>query len=257
MGLDYFLGLMTRTLVVAAVASAAIGLLRLKSAAARHAVWTVVMAGMLVVSLVAISAIPFSAYMADMRLMVAFGRTRALLWATPLAAAGRPQNPVPPCIGLIPGSENAPEKRWPASHWVRLIASLPGHRFILFGTAGDQPIAAAIASAAIAAGIPPGAIENLAGRTDLPALAARLGECRPVVSNDSGGMHLANAVGAPVIGLFGPTNPVRTAPVFSAPSLILQPPGCPPTGGAALAGLSPEPVTASVLQFAGEGPAVP
>jgi O-antigen/teichoic acid export membrane protein len=42
---------------------------------------------LLVVSLVAISAIPFSAYMADMRLMVAFGRTRALLWATPLAAA--------------------------------------------------------------------------------------------------------------------------------------------------------------------------
>jgi O-antigen/teichoic acid export membrane protein len=42
---------------------------------------------LLVVSLVAISAIPFCAYMADMRLMVAFGRTRALLWATPLAAA--------------------------------------------------------------------------------------------------------------------------------------------------------------------------
>jgi O-antigen/teichoic acid export membrane protein len=42
---------------------------------------------LLVVSLVAISAIPFCAYMADMRLMVAFGRTRALLWATPVAAA--------------------------------------------------------------------------------------------------------------------------------------------------------------------------
>ena len=42
---------------------------------------------LLVVSLVAISAIPFSAYMSDMRLMVAFGKTRPLLWATPLAAA--------------------------------------------------------------------------------------------------------------------------------------------------------------------------
>jgi heptosyltransferase-2 len=176
---------------------------------------------------------------------------------TPLAAAGRPEDSGPPCIGLIPGSENAPEKRWPASHWVRLIASLPGHRFALFGTAGDQPIASAIAAAAIAEGTPPGAIDNLAGRTDLPVLAARLSGCRLVVSNDSGGMHLANAVGAPVIGLFGPTNPVRTAPVFSAPCLVLQPPGCPSTGGAALAGLSPESVTASVRHFAGEGPGLP
>jgi ADP-heptose:LPS heptosyltransferase/lauroyl/myristoyl acyltransferase len=171
---------------------------------------------------------------------------------TPLPFAGRPVDPGLPKIGLISGSENEPEKRWPVSHWLRLIASLPGHRFVLFGTAGDQPIAAAIE-----AGAPPGAIENLAGRTDLPTLAARLGGCRLVVSNDCGGMHLANAVGTPVIGLFGPTNPVRTAPVFSAPWAILQPPGCPPTGGAALAGLQPESVAASVRSLAREKPGAP
>jgi hypothetical protein len=48
-------------------------------------------------------------------------------------------------------------------------------------------------------------------------------------------MHLANALGVPVIGLFGPTNPIRTGPVFAAPYRILQPPGCPPTGGGSLA----------------------
>jgi len=163
----------------------------------------------------------------------------------PLPRVGGPEYSGLPCIGLIPGSENAPEKRWPVSHWLGLAASIPDHRFVIFGTAADQPIASAIA-----AGVPPDRIENLAGRTDLPALAERLRACRLVVSNDSGGMHLANAVGTPVIGLFGPTNPLRTAPVFSAPWTILQPPGCPPTGGAALADLQPDSVAASVRTLA-------
>jgi lipopolysaccharide heptosyltransferase II len=175
---------------------------------------------------------------------------------TPLAREEIPEDAGLPCIGLLPGSENAPEKRWPVSHWLRLIASLPGHRFVLFGTAGDRPVAGAIASGAISAGTPRDAIEDLAGRTDLPALAGRLGACRLVVSNDSGGMHLANAVGTPVLALFGPTNPVRTAPVFSAPCRILQPPGCPPTGGAALADLQPESVASSVRILARERPGV-
>jgi ADP-heptose:LPS heptosyltransferase len=59
-------------------------------------------------------------------------------------------------------------------------------------------------------------------------------------------MHLANALGVPVIGLFGPTNPLRTGPVFSAPYRILQPPGCAPTGGGSLAALDPGAVAAAV-----------
>jgi ADP-heptose:LPS heptosyltransferase len=53
-------------------------------------------------------------------------------------------------------------------------------------------------------------------------------------------MHLANALGIPVLGLYGPTNPVRTGPVFAAPFKVLQPPGCPPTGGGRLADLAAE-----------------
>jgi ADP-heptose:LPS heptosyltransferase len=59
-------------------------------------------------------------------------------------------------------------------------------------------------------------------------------------------MHLANALGVPLIALFGPTNPVRTGPVFSAPCVILQPPGCPPTGGSPLSGLQPAQVADAV-----------
>ena len=137
-------------------------------------------------------------------------------------------------IGLIPGSENNPEKRWPAAHWRALIEAFPTERFVLFGTANDAPITSAIAT-----GFDPARVENLAGKTDLPAYADRLRACRLLVTNDTGGMHLANALGVPLIALFGPTNPVRTGPVFAAPTRLLQPPGCPPTGGSPLADLAP------------------
>ena len=152
-----------------------------------------------------------------------------------------PASRLSPCrTGLIVGSENSPEKRWPVEHWRSLIAALPGQRFVIFGTGGDALIAAAVADGFGAR------IENLAGRTDLAAFAEKLTACDLLVTNDTGGMHLANALGVPLIALFGPTNPVRTGPVFATPFQILQPPGCPPTGGASLAKLTPESVVAAI-----------
>ena len=146
-----------------------------------------------------------------------------------------------PQIALIAGSENNPEKRWPVAHWRALIAAFPTAHFVLFGTANDLPI-----TSAIAAGFDPVRLENLAGRTTLPDYAARLRACRLLVTNDTGGMHLANALGVPLIALFGPTNPVRTSPIFLSSVKILQPPGCAATGGGALSDLSPETVCAAV-----------
>ena len=143
-------------------------------------------------------------------------------------------------IGLICGSENSPEKRWPVEHWRALITALPDERFALLGTANDRAI-----TDAVAAGFGD-RVENLAGKTGLLEFAAKLRECRLLVANDTGGMHLANALGVPLIALFGPTNPVRTSPIFLSPVSILQPPGCAATGGGALSDLSPETVCAAV-----------
>jgi ADP-heptose:LPS heptosyltransferase/lauroyl/myristoyl acyltransferase len=144
-------------------------------------------------------------------------------------------------IGIIAGSENDPSKRWPVAHWRRLVEAFPAERFILFGTPGDAPVASRVAD-----GFAPAHVSNLAGGTSLAGFADALRGCRLVVANDTGGMHLANALGVPLIGLFGPTNPVRTGPVFASPYRILQPPGCPPTGGGSLGDLPPEAVIAAV-----------
>ncbi len=161
---------------------------------------------------------------------------------SPLAAPAEHRAGGP--IGLIPGSENNPAKRWPVAHWRTLVEALPEARFVIFGTAHDAPIAQAIA-----AGFAPGRVEDRAGRTDLAAFSAGLRACRLLVTNDTGGMHLANALGVPLIALFGPTNPVRTGPVFAAPAEILQPPGCAATGGGALSDLRPEMVVAAVQKI--------
>ncbi len=158
---------------------------------------------------------------------------------------GLPRTKRLPVLGLIAGSENNPEKRWPVDHWRELIAALPPTlTVILFGTANDIPI-----TTAVAAGFG-NRVENLAGRTDLESYCQRLATCRLLVTNDTGGMHLANALGVPLIAVFGPTNPVRTRPVFNAPVTILQPSGCSPTGGGNLADLPAAPVIAAVREQA-------
>ncbi len=144
-------------------------------------------------------------------------------------------------VGLICGSENMPAKRWPVAHWRALVEALPEHTFVLFGTARDTAI-----TREIAAGFAPDRVRDLAGQTDLVGFARELRGCRLLVTNDTGGMHLANALGVPLIGLFGPTNPIRTGPVFDAPVRILQAPGSSPTGGGSLTGLSPETVVAAL-----------
>jgi ADP-heptose:LPS heptosyltransferase/lauroyl/myristoyl acyltransferase len=168
---------------------------------------------------------------------------------SPLRVSTDDARPSTALIGLICGSENDPDKRWPVAHWrtliTRMSAAHPALRFRLFGTLNDRTVTSEVARDL---GAP---VDDLAGRTDLTAFAARLVECRLLISNDTGGMHLANAMGVPLLALFGPTNPLRTAPVFQAPVRVLQPPGCPASGGGNLADLSPDAVFAAVDDLLG------
>ena len=144
--------------------------------------------------------------------------------------SGPPQREDPLTIGLICGTGNQPEKRWPVTHWRRLVESLITRykdlHLILYGSLSDRAV-----TEAVARGFPSERVSNLAGQTDLLAFARSLGRCAIAIGNDTGGIHLANAFGLPIVAIFGPTNPIRTGPVFQAPFRIVQPIDCPPTGG--------------------------
>ena len=117
-------------------------------------------------------------------------------------------------IGIFPGS-NAPSRRWPLARFAELVSVLPPHlKVVVFGGAGERPGARQIAGARAL---------DVAGRTDLATLAAGLASLRVLVTNDSGPMHLAAAVGTPVIALFGAGDPRVTGPLGPAATVIRHP----------------------------------
>ena len=88
---------------------------------------------------------------------------------------------------------------------------------VLLGTRSEQDSCAYIADHF------PEHTLNLAGRTSLEELAATLGACTLAIANDSGGMHLAAAVGTPVVGIYGITDPEKTGPLGPANRTIFDP----------------------------------
>ena len=117
-----------------------------------------------------------------------------------------------PLVGFAPGAAYGHAKRWPPDRVAAVIARLSsdcGARCVLVGAAADRAAGREIESS-----LPPEArVVNLIGRTDLRQLMGVLRACRAFVSNDSGAMHLAAAIGIPVTALFGPTKAHVTAPV--------------------------------------------
>jgi heptosyltransferase-2 len=117
-------------------------------------------------------------------------------------------------VGFAPGAAYGHAKRWPPKYVADLIAALAtgGHTCVLFGAAGDQDAGREIESALESRSLAPGRLVNLIGRTDLRRLMGLLARCRVFVTNDSGAMHLAAALGTPVVAMFGPTDDRVTAP---------------------------------------------
>lgn len=126
-------------------------------------------------------------------------------------------DPVEPIFGLNPGAEYGPAKRWPAERFISTAVEIQKRgrgRWLIFGGPADVSIAgeieAGIRSAQGAMSSP--ALVNLAGKTTLRELCVLLKLCRVVLTNDSGPMHVAAAVGTPVVVPFGSTSPELTGP---------------------------------------------
>jgi len=97
-----------------------------------------------------------------------------------------------------------------------------GVEVILFGTVGETAV-----SNAIVAGMKRPPID-LTGMTPIAELPALLSRCQLFIGNDSGAMHVASAVGLPVVAIFGPTDPFGTAPVTPKCTIVQERPYCSP-----------------------------
>jgi len=127
-----------------------------------------------------------------------------------------------PLVALAPGAAYGGAKRWPSASFGELANGLidDGVRPVLIGGQGDR-VAGLEVIAAMRGGRAVTGVTNLIGRTDLPALAAVLALSRMLVSNDSGAMHVASAIGIPVTALFGPTDEEATHPIGAGPRHVL------------------------------------
>jgi heptosyltransferase-2 len=125
---------------------------------------------------------------------------------------------------LAPGARYGPAKQWPPERFAELGRALAARdlRVLVCGGAAERPVCDALARAVGGDALP------LGGRTDLPTQAALCARAAVVVSNDSGLAHLAGAVGAATIALFGSTSSAWTAPLGAWVRIVQHAPVCSP-----------------------------
>jgi heptosyltransferase-2 len=117
-----------------------------------------------------------------------------------------------PIFGLNPGAEYGPAKRWPVERFIaaaREIQNRTNCAWLIFGGKNDSPTANQIASQLPSAN---SHLLDLSGKTSLRELMSLLKTCRVLLTNDSGPMHVAAALGTPVVAPFGSTSPELTGP---------------------------------------------
>jgi heptosyltransferase II len=173
-----------------------------------------------------------------------------------------------PLFGLNPGAEYGPAKRWPAERFVSAaveLAKKTNCRWLIFGGTTDVPLAETIAAQIRSATGDAKSALNLAGKTTLGELAAAIKLCKVVLTNDTGPMHLAYAVGTPLAVIFGSTSPELTGPWPAAPAKIIRA-GAPcspcfrrqcPIDLRCLTSIAPQTVVAAVLELSAQAPAQP
>jgi heptosyltransferase-2 len=147
-------------------------------------------------------------------------------------------------VGLAPSTARGAAKRWPGRCYGELAGRLRarGYEPVVVVGPGEDEIAEELS---VAAGVD---LPVLGTQIDVAGLAAVIAGLRVLVANDSGPMHLAACLGVPVVAVFGPTDPRRTAPVASEHRVVSPPPGL----GADMRSVSVDQVEATALDLFAE-----
>jgi len=128
-------------------------------------------------------------------------------------------------IGLNPGSVYGSAKRWIPERFAQVADRLAAEHeayVLIFGGKGEEELGTAIAGMMTAPTI------VFSGRTTVRQLMSLVKRCRLFLTNDTGPMHVAAAFGVPLVAIFGPTNPVTTAPYGLGHELVRHPVECSP-----------------------------
>jgi len=127
-------------------------------------------------------------------------------------------------VGIAPGAR-WPSKRWPQERFADLVARLAQEdqrHFLLFGGQDEKALTAELST------VTPRA-HDCGGSTEILETAALLQRCHLLITNDSGLLHVAEAVGCPVLAFFGPTSPAfGYAPSLPGSRFLHEPPACNP-----------------------------
>jgi len=130
-----------------------------------------------------------------------------------------------PAIGISPGAAYGNAKRWPAERFAEAAIALRPPAALLFGADSERDLGETLAAPLAAAGIE---VRNLAGRTTLAEFIDLAAACRAFLTNDSGAMHIASALGVPTVAIFGATDDSTTGPTGPLARVVREHAECSP-----------------------------
>ncbi len=167
-------------------------------------------------------------------------------------------NKIPTCVDssdsivVLPAAARGDSKQWPTTYFAEAVKIAldknPDLNVLVCGTPTESEVCAEVTN------LIGGKAQDISGKTKLPELAAIMSKARLVCCNDSGGMHLATAMGVPVVAIFGITDPKKTGPlgtsrVVAADGVKVSRaiPRTSPVATKALRSITPQRVASSIL----------
>jgi heptosyltransferase II len=136
-----------------------------------------------------------------------------------------------PVVAINAGAEYGPAKRWPAERFAQTaikVTEAADVRWLIVGGKGDIEIAGQIEAQLRDAQLPDSSVINVAGKTTVLDLCALLRFTKLLLTNDTGPMHIAAALGTPTVSIWGSTSPELTGPLSPRSVVIRQPVECSP-----------------------------
>ncbi|HEV2687684.1 MAG TPA: lipopolysaccharide heptosyltransferase II, partial [Bryobacteraceae bacterium] len=129
-------------------------------------------------------------------------------------------------IGVSPGAAFGNAKRWLPERFAEAasqLANARGASIALFGSAAERALCDRVAQL-----IHGPQVTNYAGQTTLAQFIERAAQCELFLTNDSGAMHIASALGVPIVAIFGATDHIATGPTGSNSRVVREPVECSP-----------------------------